>query len=181
SRTQRASWVGDRRNTATMSRKLMARTIDPMICRAQGGGMRRLVGFVLAGAVLAPGLAGAQVQPHRAEYALRLGLAPNAPRIGTAVQDLSLDCSGWHLKRNIKTEIALTAAWKMSLASRLDGQEPKSGNAFRYNTVQVQNGSEREFKGRVQRQGGELKAEIAQAGGPPNQFVLPPLTLMPVA
>ena len=149
--------------------------------------MRRLVGFVLAGAVLAPGLAAApglafaQVQPHRAEYALRLGMAPNAPRIGTAVHDLSLDCSGWHLKRDIRTEIALTASWKMTLASKLDGQEPKAGNAFRYSTVQVQNGSEREFKGRVQRQGGELRAEIVQAGGPPNQFVLPPPTLMPVA
>ena len=63
--------------------------------------MRRLVGFVLAGAVFVPAMAGAQVQPHRAEYALRLGMAANAPRIGTAVHDLSLDCSGWHLKRDI--------------------------------------------------------------------------------
>jgi len=164
-----------------MSRKLMTRTIDPMPCRAQGGAMRRLVGIVLAGAVLAPGLALAQVQPHRAEYALRLGMAPNAPRIGTAVHDLSLDCAGWNLKRDIKTEIALTASWRMSLASRLDGQEPRTGSAFRYSTVQVQNGSEREFKGRVQRQGGQLRAEIVQPGGPPNQFVLPPPTLMPVA
>ncbi len=143
--------------------------------------MRRLVVFILAGAVFVPGLAAAQVQPHRAEYALRLGLGANAPRIGTAVHDLSLDCAGWHLKRDIRTEIALTASWKMTLASKLDGQEPKGGNAFRYNTVQVQNGSEREFKGRVQRQGGELRAEIVQPGGPPNQFVLPPPTLMPVA
>ncbi len=135
----------------------------------------------LQGPCSRPAWPGAQVQPHRAEYALRLGVAANAPRIGTAVHDLSLDCTGWHLKRDIKTEIALTASWKMSLASKLDGQEPKSGNAFRFSTVQVQNGSEREFKGRVQRQGGELKAEIVQAGAPPNQFVLPPPTLMPVA
>src|SRR4030095_3738336 len=124
-----------------MSRKLMARTIDPMMANAQGGAMRLLGGSVLAGAVLAPGLASAQVQPHRAEYALRLGLTANAPRIGTAVHDLSLDCSGWHLKRDIKTEIALTASWKMTLASKLDGQEPKSGNAFRFSTIQIQNGS----------------------------------------
>jgi EipB-like len=143
--------------------------------------MRRLVCLVLAGTVLAPGIAAAQMQPHRAEYALRLGAAPGAPRIGTAVNDLSLDCSGWHLKRDIRTEIALTASWKMTLASKLDADEPKSGNAFRYSTVQVQNGSEREFKGRVQRQGGELRAEIVQPGGPPNLFVLPPPTLMPVA
>src|SRR4029079_15701570 len=69
----------------------------------------------------------------------------------------------------------------MSLASKLDGQEPKSGNGFRYSIVQVQNGREREFKGRVQRQAGELRAEIVQPGAPPNQFVLPPPTLMPVA
>ena len=58
-----------------MSRKLMARTIDPMTGSAQGGAMRRLVGFLLAGSVLVPGVAAAQVQPHRAEYALRLGIA----------------------------------------------------------------------------------------------------------
>ena len=143
--------------------------------------MHRLVGIVVAGALLLPGTAGAQVQPHRAEYALRLGVAANAPRIGTAVHDLSQDCGGWHLKRDIRTEIALTASWKMSLTSKLDGQEPRSGNAFRFSTVQIQNGSEREFKGRVQRQGGELRAEVTQAGGPPNQFVLPPPTLMPVS
>jgi hypothetical protein len=143
--------------------------------------MHRLVGFILAGAVLVPGVAAAQVQPHRAEYALRLGTAANAGRIGTAVHDLSQDCGGWHLKRDIKTEIALTTSWRMSLSSRMDGQEPKSGNAFRFSTVQVQNGSEREIKGRVQRQGGELRAEIVQPPSPPDQFVLPPPTLMPVA
>lgn len=164
-----------------MSGKLMPRTIDPMAGDAQGGAMRRLVRFILAGALLAPGPALAQVQPHRAEYTLRLGVAANAAPIGVAVQDLSLDCSGWHLKRDIKSEIALTASWKMSLASKLDGHEPKAGNAFRYTTVQVQNGSEREFKGRVQRQGGDLKAEIVQPGGPPNQFVLPAPTLMPIS
>ena len=63
------------------------------------------------------------MQPHRAEYALRLGVAANAPRIGTAVQDLTLDCAGWRLKRDINTEIALTPSWKISLASKLDGEE----------------------------------------------------------
>jgi hypothetical protein len=163
----------------------MARTIDPMPPRAQGGAMRRLVRFVLATAWIWPfgpvsHAAWAQVQPHRAEYALRLGAAANAPRIGTAVQDLTQDCGGWHLKRDIKTEIALTASWKMSLASKLDGEETRGG-AFRYNTVQIQNGSQRESKGRVRRQSGETRAEIVFAGSPPNQFVLPSPTLMPVA
>jgi len=147
--------------------------------------MHRFVCLVLAGAVFAagtiPGIAAAQTQPHRAEYALRLGAAAGAPRIGTAMNDLSLDCSGWHLKRDIRTEIALTSSWKMTLASKLDAEEPKSGNAFRFSTVQSQNGSEREFKGRVQRHAGELRAEIVQPGAPPNLFALPPPTLMPVA
>ena len=143
--------------------------------------MRLLARLFLAGAVLAPAASIAQVQPHRAEYALRLGPALNAPRIGTAVNDLSQDCDGWHLKRDIKSEIAVTASWKMSLASRLDGQEQRSGNGFRYSAVQVQNGNEREVKGRVQRQGKDFRAEILPDGGPPNQFVLPSPTLMPVA
>lgn len=143
--------------------------------------MRRLVCFVLAALAVAPSAAFAQMQPHRAEYALRLGTAANAPRIGTAVQDLTQDCAGWHLKRDILTEIALTASWKMNLSSKLDAEELRTGNALRYRTVQVQNGSSRETKGRVQKSEKEIRAEIAYPEGPPAQFTLPPPTLMPVA
>ncbi len=143
--------------------------------------MHRLVCFAVAALLCGPQLAYAQMQPHRAEYVLRLGAAANAPRIGTAVQDLTQDCGGWHLKRDIMSEIALTASWKMSLSSKLDAEESRSGNNFRYRAVQVQNGNSRETKGRVQRAGGEVKAEIVQAGSPPSQFTLPVSTLMPVA
>jgi hypothetical protein len=164
----------------------MARTIDPMPPRAQGAAMPRAVCFIFAAALLCPfgavsSAAWGQVQPHRAEYALRLGVAANAPRIGTAVHDLSQDCAGWHLKRDIKTEIALTTSWKMSVASKLDAEEQRNGNGFRFSTVQTQNGSQREFHGKVLRKGGEMRAEIVLAGSPPSQFVLPPPTLMPVA
>ncbi len=121
----------------------------------------------------------AEILPHRAEYVLRLGAAANAPRIGTVVHDLTQDCAGWRLKRDIKTEIALTASWKMSLASKLDSEETR--NAFRYGVVQTQNGNPREIKGRVQRQGGELRAEVVAAGSAPSQFALPPPTLLPTA
>lgn len=143
--------------------------------------MHRLVCFVVAALLCGPQLAFAQMQPHRAEYVLRLGAAANAPRIGTAVHDLTQDCAGWHLKRDIATEIALTASWKMSLSSKLDAEEARSGNSLRYRTVQVQNGNTRETKGRVQKVGGELRAEITQPGAPPTQYVLPLGTLMPVA
>jgi hypothetical protein len=164
----------------------MTRTIDPMPPRAQGAAMPGLVRFVFAAALLCPlstlsPAAWAQVQPHRAEYALRLGAAANAARIGTAVHDLSQDCAGWHLKRDIKTEIALTTSWKMSLASKMDADEQRNGSGFRFSTLQIQNGSQREIKGRVQRKGGETRAEIVLAGNPPNQFVLPSPTLMPVS
>jgi EipB-like len=167
-----------------MSRKLMARTIDPMPPRAQGAAMPGLVRFAFAAALLCPlstvsAAAWAQVQPHRAEYALRLGASANAPRIGTAVYDLSQDCAGWHLKRDIETEVALTTSWRMSLSSKMEGEEQRNG--FRFSTVQSQNGSQREMRGRVQRKDGETRAEIVTAGSPPNQFVLPPPTLMPVA
>lgn len=142
----------------------------------------RILLTVLALLCAAP--AWAQMQPHRAEYQLRLGPAVNAPRIGSAIHDLSRDCAGWHLKRDITTEIALTSAWKISLASKLDAQETLRGSALRYRTVQVQNGAERETRGRVERtgkeNGQEVRAEIVYPSGP-AQFVLPPPTLMPVA
>jgi hypothetical protein len=68
----------------------------------------------------------------------------------------------------------------MNLASRLDGEEPRAGDAFRFTTLQVQNGAERETHGKVQRTGNELKAQIVSPNGL-AQFVLPPPTLMPVA
>lgn len=142
--------------------------------------MRLLVRFLAALCLLWPALASAEVQPHRAKYVLRLGTAVNAPQIGTAVQDLSLDCAGWRLKRDITTEIALTSSWRLSVASKLDAEEPRGGNSLRYRMVQNQNGDEREIRGRVQRASGELRAEILYPNTAPLQFVLPPPTLMPV-
>lgn len=135
--------------------------------------------FVLA-TLLLPAIAKADMQPHRAEYALRLGAAPNSPRIGNAVQELTQDCAGWRVKRDITTEIALTAAWKISVASKLDGEESKGGNMFRYRAVQIQNGTERETKGRVERTGKEVRAEIVPSSSP-APLMLPTATMMPVA
>lgn len=141
--------------------------------------MRKLVCFLAVVSALCPQWAAAEMQPHRAEYALRLGPAINAPRIGTAIQDLTQDCGGWRLKRDINTEIAVTPSWKINLVSKLDSEEQRSGNGLRYRTLQVQNGNERETRGKVQRAGKELRAEIDSPGGP-QQFVLPSPTLMPV-
>src|SRR5947208_6767008 len=143
--------------------------------------MRTLMCFLSAGVLFWPPWASAQMQPHRAEYALRLGAAVNAPRIGTAVQDLSLDCTGWHLKRDITTEIAVTSSWKLNVASKLDAEEQRGGNSLRYRMLQNQNGNERETRGRVQRAGGELRAEIVSPNSPTAQFVLPSPTPTPVA
>jgi EipB-like len=142
--------------------------------------MRALMYFLSVVALLSPQSAFAQIQPYRAEYALRLGVAANAARVGSAVQDLTLTCDGWRLKRDVKGEIALSATWKMNLASKLDGEEPRAGDAFRFSTLQVQNGTERQTHGKVQRAGNELKVQIVSPNGP-AQFVLPSPTLMPIA
>jgi hypothetical protein len=141
--------------------------------------MSRGVCFFLA-ALLAPHLAWAQMQPHRAEYSLRLGTAANAPRIGSAVQDITLDCTGWHIKRDVDSEIAFTPSLKVSFASRLDGEEQRNGDTFHYHTVQTQNGAERDTHGEVQRTDGETRAEIVSPDGP-AQLILPSPTLMPIA
>jgi hypothetical protein len=168
----------DRRIAATITRKLMARTFDPIPRRAQGGAMHRLVRFLLTLTLLWPLDAVAQVQPHRAEYALRLGAATDAPRIGTAVYDLTQDCAGWHVKRDIRVDIALTASWRISLSSKMQGDETR--DAFRFSTVQTQNGGQREMKGKVERRAGEMQADISFAEGPSDQFTLPAATLLPV-
>ena len=159
---------------------LIVGTIDLSDLPPQGGPMRKLVCFLAAFAALGASGAGAQVLPHHAEYALRLGLAADAPRIGSAVEDLSQDCSGWHLKRDISTEIAITQSWKLNLISKLDGEEQRGGNEFRFRTVQSQNGVDHELRGRVRRTPKEVHADIDFPSGP-QQLVLPPPTLMPIA
>jgi EipB-like len=142
--------------------------------------MRALLCVLPAGLLLlAPGVS-AQVQPHRAEYVLRLGAAANAPRVGIATQDLTLDCEGWHLRRDVKGEVPLSPTWKFSVASTLDSDEQRSGDRLRYRALQVQNGTEREVRGKVQRTDGELRAEIDSPDGPAH-LRLPTPTLMPVA
>ena len=124
--------------------------------------------------------AAAQMQPHRAEYTLRLGAAANAPRIGTATQDLSLDCKGWHLKRDVKGEVPISTSLKFSVASTLDSDEQRSGDVLHYRSMQVQNGAEREVRGTVKRAESGLRAEIVSPEGT-AQALLPAPTLMPVA
>ncbi len=141
--------------------------------------MRRAVCCLIAALFAAPS-AWAQVLPHRAEYVVRLGAGENAPQIGQALQDLTLDCAGWHLKRDISTEIALTQAWRLSLESRLQADEPRGGSGLKYREVQAQNGDARETRGTVRRSGKEVRAEIVSPQGP-VQFGLPSSTLMPVA
>jgi hypothetical protein len=158
----------------------MAGTIDLSDLPPQGGPMRKLVCFLAAFAALGASGAGAQVLPHRAEYALRLGPAPDAPRIGTAVEDLTQDCGGWHLRRDISTEIAITSSWKLNLVSKLDGEERRDGGEFRFRTVQSQNGNEHELRGRVRRAAKEVHADLDFPSGP-QQLVLPSPTLMPIA
>ena len=136
--------------------------------------------LVAATALLAPHFAWAQLQPHRAEYTLRLGTAANAPRVGTAVQDITRDCAGWHIRRELSAEIPLTASWKVTLASRLTGEEERDGNRLRYRLVLVPNGAERETQGAVERADGETRGEI-MTPDERQQVVLPPGTLMPVA
>jgi hypothetical protein len=136
--------------------------------------------LLLAGALLAPPPVLAQMQPHRAEYALRLGVAANAPRVGMAFQDINFDCTAWDLDREVTTELALTPTLKFSLASRLSGKESRSGNSFRYRTVQIQNSVERTTRGEAERLDGETRVEIVTPDGPERQ-VLPLQTLMPIA
>ena len=142
--------------------------------------MRGLMCFLSASAVLCAHGVSAQMQPHKAEYILRLGAAANAPRIGTATEDLTLSCDGWRLKRDVKGEVPISTALKFNVASTLDSEERRSGDVLHYRSLQVQNGVEREVRGKVQRWGEEMRADIVSPDGP-AQVVLPAPTLMPVA
>jgi hypothetical protein len=154
--------------------------IDLLLCGPHRTSMRMLMCLVPACVLLFAQGASAQMQPHRAEYILRLGTAANAPRVGTAIQDLTLDCDGWHLKRDIKGEVPISSTWKFSVASTLDSDERRLGDDLRYRSLQVQNGAEREVRGKVRRTDGELRAEITSPDGA-AQVVLPTLTRMPIA
>ena len=90
--------------------------------------MRVLMCLLPAGVLLFAQGVSAQMQPHRADYVLRLGTAINAPRVGTATQDLTLDCAAWHLKRDVKGEVPISATWKFDIASAVLSDEARSGD-----------------------------------------------------
>ena len=131
-----------------------------------------------AAALLIAGPAGAQMQPHRAEYTLRLGTALNATRIGTIVQDIAQECDGWRIRREISVDASLTPSFKVSFTSRLEGEEPR-GNDFTWRAVQVVNGAEREMRGTAEREPVAWRVDRKMPEGP-QQSVLPSFTLMPV-
>src|SRR3954453_6740866 len=110
--------------------------------------------------------ASAQMQPHRAEYILRLGAAINAPRVGMAMQDLTLDCDAWHLERDVKGELPISVTWKFNVGSTLVSDEGRSGDDLRYRSLQVQNGAGREVHGKLRREEGELRREITSSDCP---------------
>ncbi|WP_296349220.1 DUF1849 family protein [Reyranella sp.] len=125
-------------------------------------------------------VASAQPQPHRAEYSLRLGTAANAPRVGTAVQDLTSDCNVWRIQRRITSDVSLTPSFKVDLAFRSEGEEDGQGKGLRYSTFQFLNGAEHQTKGTLRRTDGEIQGEIATREGT-EPVSLPPLTMLPVA
>lgn len=123
--------------------------------------------------------ADAQMQPHRAEYTLRLGTALNATRIGTIVQDVELSCDGWRIRRELSVDASLTPSFKVSFTSRLEGDEPR-GKAFTWHAAQVLNGAEREMRGTAERKAGTWQVDRTMRDGP-QPTVLPSFTHMPVA
>ena len=144
--------------------------------------MRRIAGLasvvVAAATLLTAGPAGAQMQPHRAEYTLRLGTALNATRIGTIVQDIARECDGWRIRRELSVDASLTPSFKVSFTSRLEGEEPR-GKDFSWRAVQALNGAEREIRGTAEKEAGTWRVDRTTPDGP-QQSTLPSFTLMPV-
>lgn len=142
--------------------------------------MKSLAGLtsMVAAALLTAGPASAQMQPHRAEYTLRLGTALNATRIGTIVQDIAQECDGWRIRRELSVNASLTPSFKVSFASHLEGKEPH-GNDFTWRALQVLNGAEREVRGTAEREPGAWRVDRTTPNGP-QQSLLPSFTLMPV-
>ena len=135
--------------------------------------------LVAAAALLMASPAGAQMQPHRADYTLRLGTALNATRIGTIVQDIELTCDGWRIRRELIVDASLTPSFKVSFTSRLQGDEPRS-KGLTWHAVQVLNGAEREVRGTVEKKDGAWQVDRTTPDGP-QPSVLPSFTHMPVA
>ena len=141
------------------------------------GPLRCLLAVVLA--VTLGGPAHAQLRPHRAEYSLRLGTAANSPRIGKAVQEMTLDCDGWHMRREVTVSAALTPSLQVKVHSILEGDEDRTGQGFRYHSAVTQNGTLHESSGTVRHDGETIRATI-EAPDRTDTTTLPPSTLMPV-
>lgn len=144
---------------------------------------KRALLALAAGACVALGSASsaqAELRPYRAEYSLRLGTAANATRVGKAVQDVTLACDGWHFRRDVRAEVALTPSLQIKVLLRTSGEEDRGGDTLSYRSLLSVNGAERKTEGQVRRDGEALRATIETPDGT-ERPELPDGTLLPVA
>lgn len=120
----------------------------------------------------------AELHPHVSKYSLRLGTAANAPRVGTATQDLTLTCDGWNIQRDVLSDTAFTPSLELKLRSHLTGHENLTGSEFRYSSSVAQNSSEHTKQGNLQRDAGTLRWFTGSAGQK-SEKVLPTEALLP--
>lgn len=139
----------------------------------------RLAAVVLA-LLPAPAVQAADLLPHEASYAVRLGTSPAAPEIGTARQLLGLDCQVWRLERDVATDIALAASLRLTSESELRGAEPRDGKAFDYQLRRAQNGRAQSIGGRVTVGRSGARALLSLLAGPAT-VELPADVVLPVA
>jgi hypothetical protein len=142
--------------------------------------IRRLAFAAVLLAPVVPAQA-ADLAPHRAAYAVRIGSAANAPQIGEARQRLAFDCRAWRLERDVLVDLSLTASFKVQIESRLKGEELLAGPRLNYELLRLQNGQRSAISGRVDRSpdGRGLVSNIKFPNGPAGGR-LPDSTVLPV-
>ena len=156
-----------------MSRKVMARTIDPMLRRVRKVPRcdclcvcpRRRPALPARRRLCCGGPRCSRIAPNT-----RCAWARRSMRRASArpCRIFSSDCAGWHLKRDIKTEIALTTSWRMSLASKLDADEQRGGNALPLpHAAEPERQRARDSADACSAPAARLRAEIVSPNSPP--------------
>src|SRR6266481_5248435 len=151
----------------------------------------RLEPFVFAAAVVAitasaPSVAGAEIAPHRALYAMTLNSARNDSGVvdarGTMDYEWGETCDGWTIEQRYRLKMRYVESADVDIISSFVTWESKDGLRYRFNQKQTRNGEvDQEIRGEA-RLDGPGKGGVAEFAKPqPQTLKLEPGVLFPSA
>ncbi len=151
---------------------------------------RQVAAFLLFAAIFAvaaPAANSAEIMPHRALYAMRLGKIRSGSGVidarGAMEYEWGETCNGWTIEQRYRLRMRYAESPDVEIQSNFVTWEAKDGQRYRFNDKEIRNGKMAEdIRGTAQLDGpGKGGVAVFLQPRPQHQRKLPPRVLFPSA